>query len=43
MANETKKYVDRHGIVANSDFDGEKWKPAITDNDGFWASIFGAG
>lgn len=43
MREQTRRYVQRYGIVAGAAFSGGKWIPDISDNDGLWTSLFGAG
>ena len=41
MTNYTEKYVMRNGMTAEANWNGERWVPAVDDNDGFWASMYG--
>ena len=43
MVNDTKKYVMRHGLASDSSWSGSKWNPSISDNDGLWTAMYGAG
>ena len=39
----TDKYVLRCGIATGATFDGVKWEQEVSDNDGLWTSMYGAG
>ena len=43
MVEQTDKDVLRMGLASGSHWDGSKWIPEISDNDGLWTSMFGAG
>ena len=43
MSKNTEKFVMRHGLASDSSFDGEKWIPVISDNDGLWTSMYTVG
>ncbi len=43
MSENSQKYVARRGMVSNSYFNGERWVPNESDNDGLWTSMYGAG
>lgn len=43
MIQETQKKVLRHGIAAGGNWNGEKWIPGISDNDGLWTAMYGSG
>lgn len=33
----------RNGMAADASWNGQKWVPAISDNDGLWTSMYAAG
>ena len=33
----------RNGLAASATWNGNKWVPDISDNDGLWTSMYGAG
>jgi hypothetical protein len=43
MVSDTQKNVMRNGMAASSGWNGQKWIPDISDNDGLWTSMYGAG
>ena len=43
MSATTQEYVARRGMVSEAVWNGEKWVPQETDNDGLWTSMYGAG
>lgn len=43
MSENSQKYVARRGMVSNSYFNGERWVPNESDNDGLWTAMYGAG
>lgn len=43
MSENSQKYVARRGMVSNSYFNGERWVPSESDNDGLWTAMYGAG
>ncbi len=43
MVAETEKKVMRQGLASGADWDGTKWVPEVSDNDGLWTSMYGAG
>lgn len=43
MSAQTDKDVSRMGLAAGSNWDGQKWEREISDNDGLWTSMYGAG
>jgi hypothetical protein len=43
MVIDTEQYVMRHGFASDSQWNGKKWQPSISDNDGLWTSMFDAG
>jgi hypothetical protein len=43
MIEQTQKYVLRHGMASDAYFNGQNWIPVISDNDGLWTSMYGAG
>jgi len=43
MAKQTEDLVMRHGLASDSSWNGQKWVPAISDNDGLWTSMYGVG
>ena len=43
MVQQTEKYVLRHGMAGGANWNGSKWIPEISDNDGLWTSMYGAG
>lgn len=43
MSENSQKYVARRGMVSNSYFNGERWIPNESDNDGLWTSMYGVG
>ncbi len=43
MSENSQKYVARRGMVSNSYYNGERWVPSESDNDGLWTSMYGAG
>ncbi len=43
MNQATDKYVLRCGLAAGATFDGVKWQQEVSDNDGLWTSMYGAG
>jgi hypothetical protein len=43
MVQQTEQYVLRHGLAAGANWNGTKWIPDTSDNDGLWTSMYGAG
>ncbi|MDR2749192.1 MAG: Ig-like domain-containing protein [Clostridiales bacterium] len=44
MSATTQEIVARHGLVSEASFDPSNgWKPVMTDNDGLWTAMYGAG
>jgi hypothetical protein len=45
MSATTQEIVARHGLVAEAGYDpsANAWKPTMTDNDGLWTAMYGAG
>jgi hypothetical protein len=43
MVEQTDKDVLRMGLASGAHWNGTKWIPEISDNDGLWTSMFGAG
>ena len=43
MSETTQKYVSRHGLVNESYYWGNRWHSAVSENDGLWTSMYGAG
>ena len=43
MSETTQKYVSRHGLVNESYYWGNSWHSAVSENDGLWTSMYGAG
>ena len=43
MQKQTEDLVMRHGLASEALWNGQKWLPVITDNDGLWTSMYGAG
>ncbi len=43
MVAETEKKAMRQGLASGADWDGTKWVPEVSDNDGLWTSMYGAG
>lgn len=43
MSETTQENVARRGMVAQATWDGTKWAPEETDNDGLWTSMYGVG
>ena len=43
MSKQTEDNVMRHGLASESYWNGNEWVRAITDNDGLWTSMYGAG
>ena len=33
----------RNGMASDAGWNGKEWVPAISDNDGLWTSMYGAG
>ena len=43
MTNDTKENVMRHGFASDASRNGTHWIPTISDNDGLWTGMYGAG
>lgn len=43
MVEDTQQNAMRFGISSGADWNGTKWIPEISDNDGLWTSMYGAG
>jgi hypothetical protein len=43
MTLQTEKYVMRNGLASGADLISGKWIPEISDNDGLWTAMYGAG
>lgn len=43
MSENTQKYVSRRGMVAQAHWNGSRWIPQETDNDGLWTAMYGGG
>ena len=43
MVNQTQERVMRHGFASDASWNGTKWVPSISDNDGLWTGMYGAG
>ena len=43
MSEITKTFVSRMGFASGATYQGNRWIPSITDNDGLWTSMYGAG
>ena len=43
MSKQTEDYVMRHGVASESSWNGKEWVRGISDNDGLWTAMYGAG
>lgn len=43
MSETTQENVARRGMVAQANWDGSKWVPGESDNDGLWTAMYGVG
>lgn len=43
MVDETEKKIMRQGLASGAYWNGNKWIPEVSDNDGLWTSMYGAG
>ena len=43
MVEDTQNNVMRFGMASEANWNGSKWIPGISDNDGLWTSMYGAG
>lgn len=43
MVVDTEQNVMRHGFASDAQLKNLKWIPSVSDNDGLWTAMFGAG
>ena len=43
MCKNSEEYVSRMGLESGSSWNGKKWIPKVSDNDGLWTSMYGGG